>query len=223
MRRSPSRIVCETCGADLAPAQEYCLDCGARRSRPPVTEAPAPWQRAGPWYAAEWVWPAAAALVVAVLAATVAVAIRVADDGGAEPVVVATLPQAAPPTDAAVVPEEPPAATPPPATTVTTPRRPPARRDGLLQWPAGREGWTVVLASLPSQAGRGVAVERAKAASAAGVPNVGILDTDDYSTFHPGYLVVFGGVHATQAAAQRAAEQAHDEGYGDAYAREVAR
>lgn len=222
--RAPTRSVCDSCGADLSPGQEYCLDCGARRSRLPVAETAAPWRRVGPWYAADWVWPASAALVVAVLAATLAVAIRLASDGGSEQVLVATLPQATLPAEAPVFPEEPAAAAPPPpgATTRGRPQRP-TRRDGLVEWPAGRDGWTVVLASLPSEAGRGVAVERAKAAVEAGVPDVGILDTDDFSTFHPGYLVVFSGVHRTEAAAQDAVAGAQDEGYGDAYAREVAR
>lgn len=221
-----ARAVCDACGAGLAPGQEYCLDCGRRRSRSAVGATEPPWRRAGPWYTASWVWPAAAALVVATLAASVAVAIRLADDG-AEPVLVATLAQAEAPSAETVLPENPPAA-PLPAPTSTEAAAPPpatpARRGGsLVEWPAGRNGWTVVLASLPQQSGRGVAIERAKAASRAGVPNVGILDADEFSTFHPGYLVVFSGVHRTEAAAQDAAEEAQDEGYRDAYAREVAR
>jgi hypothetical protein len=224
-RSAPRRAVCATCGADFAPGQEYCLDCGARRLRTAVEPAP-PWRRTGPWYAASgWAWPAAAALVVAVLAAAVAVAIRLADEGDADAVLIATLPQAVAPSEDPLAPEEPVAPPPPAAATTTAPARPPApaRRDGLVTWPAGRDGWTVVLASLPSQAGRGVAVDRAKAASQSGVPNVGILETNEFSSFHSGYLVVFSGVHRTEEAAQRAAEAAHDEGYRDAYAREVAR
>ena len=220
-----SHAVCEGCGAGLAPGQEYCLDCGLRRSQPAAAATAPPWRRPGPWYTASWVWPAAAALVVATLAASVAVAIRVADEGPA-PVLVATLAQAEATTAEAVLPDNPPAAPlPAPTTQSATPPAPPApgKRNGLVEWPAGRTGWTVVLASLPRQAGRGVAIERARAAARAGVPNIGILDADEFSTFHPGYLVVFSGVHRTEAAAQDAAEQAQDEGYRDAYAREVAR
>lgn len=215
---------CPSCGSPARATQAYCLECGSRLSRPPAArETVAVW-RHGPWYATEWVWPALGALVVAAMVAAGAVAFRLADDGDAgERAVVATLPQAGPSAGEVVIPPnpEPPPAVQPPA--AATPPPAPARRDGLTVWPEGRDGWTVVLASLPKLAGRDAAIGRAKAATEAGIADVGILDADEFSSFHPDYFVVFGGVHRTQAAAERASRVAHDKGYRDAYPREVAR
>jgi hypothetical protein len=215
---------CPSCGSPARPTQAYCLECGSRLGRAPAArETVAVWRR-GPWYATEWVWPAVGALVVATMVAAVAVAFELADDRGAEErAVVATLPQASPSSGDVVIPpnpEPPPAAQPPAA---ATPPPAPARRDGLTEWPAGRDGWTVVLASLPKLAGREAAIGRAKAATDAGIADVGILDADEFSSFHPDYFVVFTGVHRTQTAAERASRVAHDKGYRDAYPREVAR
>ncbi len=170
----------------------------------------------------DWIWPALGALVVAAMVATAAVAFRLADEGdGGEPTLVATLPQASPPVDDVVLPIPQPApADPPPAAAAPPPA--PARRGGLVEWPAGQDGWTVVLASLPKLAGREAAIGRAKAATEAGIAEVGILDANEFSSFHPDYFVVFTGVHRTQAAAERASRVAHDRGYRDAYPREVA-
>jgi hypothetical protein len=214
---------CPSCGSPARATQAYCLECGARLGRAHAPrEAVEVWRGHAPWYAMDWIWPALGALVVAAMVATIAVAFRLAEEGdGAEPTLVATLPQASPRTDDVVLPlPEPAPADPPPA--AATPPPAPARRDGLVEWPAGRDGWTVVLASLPKLAGREAAIGRAKAATEAGIAEVGILDADEYSSFHPDYFVVFTGVHRTQAAAERASRVAHDKGYRDAYPREVA-
>lgn len=214
---------CPSCGSPARATQAYCLECGMRlgRSHAP-REAVEVWRGHAPWYAMDWIWPALGALVVAVMVATAAVAFRLAEEGdNAEPTFVATLPQATPPADDVVLPTpEPPPAEPPAA---AAPPPAPARRGGLVEWPVDRDGWTVVLASLPKLAGREAAIGRAKAATEAGIANVGILDANEYSSFHPDYFVVFSGIHRTQAAAERASRVAHDKGYRDAYPREVAR
>jgi hypothetical protein len=104
------------------------------------------------------------------------------------------------------------------ARTTTAPRSSPRR---LIEWPRGRSGWTLVLASLPTTAGRKAAVTKAREALRAGLPQVGVIDSARYSSLHPGYFVVFSGIYDTLSTAQDAASRAADRGYGNAYARRV--
>jgi hypothetical protein len=82
-------------------------------------------------------------------------------------------------------------------------------RGKILDWPAGREGWTITLASLPKTGGRRAAVLRARQAERRGLQTVGILDSSHYASLHPGYWMVFAGVYATQAEASSALQPAH--------------
>jgi hypothetical protein len=50
--------------------------------------------------------------------------------------------------------------------------------------------WTVVLRS---ERDRAVARDRAARLTGEGVPDVAVLDSDDYPTLHPGYFVVYSG------------------------------
>jgi hypothetical protein len=87
-------------------------------------------------------------------------------------------------------------------------------------WPAGRAGWTVVLQAVPESAGASAArVDRDKARRA-GLPRVGVLVSDGFSSLRPGYRVVFSGVYGSAAAAQAAAREAAHV-YPQAYARRV--
>lgn len=91
----------------------------------------------------------------------------------------------------------------------------------LRRWPA-RDGHTIVLAAIPAATGAKVAEARAKQASAAGLPDVGILDSSRYASLHPGYAVVFSGVYRTRdealAALPRAARR-----FRAAYAQAITR
>ncbi len=68
----------------------------------------------------------------------------------------------------------------------------------LTSWPATRDGWTVVLVSIPKKDGRAVAVSRATEATDRGLPDVGVLDSSRIPSLHPGYWVVFSGLYATE-------------------------
>lgn len=70
--------------------------------------------------------------------------------------------------------------------------------DRLATWPAGREGWTIVLLSVPKQEGRQLALQRARQARRRGLPEVGVLDSGRVAGLHPGYWVVFTGAYATE-------------------------
>ena len=52
---------------------------------------------------------------------------------------------------------------------------------------------------------------------------MGILDSSDYASLQPGYLVVFTGIYGTQDAAENAVTTAHAAGFSGAYVRQVAR
>ena len=66
----------------------------------------------------------------------------------------------------------------------------------------GENGWTVVLVSLPAtKAGRQRAQAQAQKAVRAGLPDVGVLSSSQYTSLHPGYFVVFSGIFDTRAQA----------------------
>jgi hypothetical protein len=90
--------------------------------------------------------------------------------------------------------------------TATKPR--PAAR-GLTAWPEARDGWTVVLVSVPKQkGGRRKALDRARQARSRGLAQVGIVDSGTISSLHPGYWVVFTGIYDTEPEATSALQRA---------------
>jgi hypothetical protein len=212
---------CPRCGSAGEPLQEYCLECGVRLRTPGLVPTLATgWRRRLRWYPGDWIWPSLLALVVAVAAGGAAIWwTRDAQSAAPEtlvgdttqlPTTVETIPQTTAPAAPTV-----PTTT---ARTTTTPRSSPRR---LIEWPRRRSGWTLVLASLPTTAGRNAAVAKAREALRAGLPQVGVIDSARYSSLHPGYFVVFSGIYATLSTAQDAASRAADRGYGNAYARRV--
>jgi hypothetical protein len=221
MRSSEAR--CQRCGTPVEPLQEYCLECGARLHPPGLAPTLAEgWRRRLGWYPGDWIWPSLLALVVAALAASGAILwTHEAESAASETLIGDTSPL---PTTVATIPETSAAPTAPTATTetagTTTTRRPSTRR-GLIEWPRGRSGWTLVLASLPASGGRDAATARAREALGAGLPQVGVLDSERFASLHPGYYVVFSGVYATLDEAQDAASEAADAGFGNSYGRRI--
>jgi hypothetical protein len=178
--------VCPVCGSRAQPAQEYCLDCGTRivpaRRLSSIGHA---WERRFGRYPGDWIWASLLLLLVASGSATAGiVAGRDTKTGRSSDTIVAMSPVVtAPPT--------PPAARrqPVPKTKTTTTPPAPARKaaQGLTQWPA-RNGYTVVLASIPvPRAGIDEARAKAKAARGSGVRDVGILVSSRFASIHPGY------------------------------------
>lgn len=165
---------CPRCAGAVADGQEYCLECGVR--------LPGPGSVGRARDAGEgWLLRAAFALVVAIGGAAVAVA---ATDGSTStPDVVtatggfATLPSSGTTGDVPVA---------------------------SIEWPVGDDGWTVALASLPQTGGRQAAVKRAADARRAGLTAVGIIDSSQYASLHPGYWLVFTGVFGSEAEATSA-------------------
>ncbi|CAN5166131.1 hypothetical protein BH18ACT12_BH18ACT12_17540 [soil metagenome] len=218
---------CPRCGAPHGPDQEYCLECGYRLTPPGglLGGLATIWRDRFGRYPGDWVWPVLLGLLIAVAGGTAAI---VLSDAGAEnSTIVATeggaphSPSTAPATATVALPTTagpPSTPTAPPPATTTAPAP-----GSLTGWPADQSGFTVVLISIPTSAGRPVAIARARAASRAGLPQVGVLESSRYSSLHPGYYVVFSGNYSSRAQAEQAREAASGRGFPLAYAREITR
>ena len=108
-------------------------------------------------------------------------------------------------------------------TTATTTTTTATRPNGETVWPTATNGWTVVLGSYPVSGGRAAPAATAKRAARSGLPDVGVLDSADFSSLHPGYYVAFSGIYTSSTAAQAAVSRARARGFGAAYVREIAR
>jgi hypothetical protein len=216
---------CPRCGAAYEPLQEYCVECGLRLplDRGIGQTVERAWQLQVSRYPGGWLW---VVLVLLGLTAFATVAAILASDEGESAVrtIVATEPTPLTrpsPTQTAVV----------PTTTVTTRQRTQtttaatttrrARQRAPIAWPRGRSGRTVVLESVPTTNGREAALRLARAAIAAGLPGVGVLDSSQFASLRPGYFVVFSGFYETEDDALAAVEAAQQNGYPKAYEREI--
>jgi hypothetical protein len=193
----PAReLRCPRCGANLAPDQDWCLECGAaattRILRPPS-------------------WKLAAGIVLGAVAAVVVVVAIVlnalSDDANHAAASRANAPAAAPvPTPApaaspsATTASTPTTSTATTATAPTTATGPSASAAGaaLATWPGGKTAWTVVLATTSTRA---AAEQRGRALVAKGV-KAGVLDTSRFNIDASGAsFVVFEGQFPSQDAA----------------------
>jgi hypothetical protein len=228
----PEEPTCPRCGAPHDAGQEYCIECGYRLQPPAGARGAlaAGWRSRFGRYPGDWVWPVLLALLVAV-AGTVA-AIVLGNAGAGNETIVATQggpphsPTTSPVTTTVALPSVP-AGTPtgPPATPTEPPpatKTPPAT-GALTSWPGGRSGFTVILESVPRSSGRSLALARAREASRAGLPQVGVLDSASFSSLHPGYFVVFSGIYWSQSEAEGAMERASAKGFGSSYTKAITR
>lgn len=218
---------CPRCGTPYAPFQEYCLECGLRLpvSRGIIPVLATAWRRRLPWYPGDWIWPVLLALVIAALGA--AIAILASNDNGSPgrtqaatgesvPVRSGTGPAPTEPTGTNPVPTTPGTTTEP-----TTPQPPPPPATGTItEWPAGQNGWTIVLASIPQSGGRATALSDARKAISAGLTDVGVLDSSEFSSLHSGYYVVFSGIFNSEQEAKSALDTAKGS-YPQAYTRQI--
>lgn len=233
--RAPDPLLCPRCGALHDLYQEYCLECGLRLP-PPFPVRREVWTRESP----VWLWAALLALLLVAAAAGAIVA--VAATGDDEKAANRTTSQAA--TTAPTVPNitdtgETITIAPPPTTgittlpttsiatttgfttTTTTTTTTGTTTTGLTTWPAGKDGFTVVLKSVPTSQGRGEADAAAQTARTNGLPQVGVLNSSDFSSLTPGYYVAFSGIYDTEAQAVAALPNARSKGFPTAYIREV--
>jgi hypothetical protein len=220
---------CPRCGAPHDDDQEYCLECGIRLPQPDTFPARlgVRWRRRVGWYPGDWLWPALVLLLLA--AGGAGAAVLYASRSEPAQTLVATSPPGRITTQVASTRAQPTtqatsttAQTTAPATTAPPPSPPPPpKQTKPIGWPAGRTGYTVVLASVPTTRGRATAVAQAQRAINAGLTQVGILQSSSFSTLHPGYYVIFSGVSPTQSGTAGALTAAQGSGYAAAYVREV--
>jgi hypothetical protein len=177
------RLRCPRCGANLAPDQDWCLECGAaattRILRPPS-------------------WKLAAAIVVGVVAAVVVALVIVVNALSGDADRAAATPARAPAVTTPAKPAPAPAATASTAAATPTTASAPAAGGTIASWPRGKVGWTVVLATTSS---RPAAERRARDLIAKGV-KAGVLDTSRFNIDASGAsFVVFTGRFPSQDAA----------------------
>src|SRR5262249_3920926 len=161
---------------------EYCVECGLRLPlvRGPVSALRRRWVRRVGWYPGDWIWGSLLTLVVAIAGAAAAIAFGNGPSSAAAPPSVAPAPPPAP-TESALP-------TTPGETTSTTATAPQSA-NGLATWPPGRSGWTIVLFSYPAVAGTDAPYATAARAAHAGLPDVGVIQSDHFASLHPGYYV----------------------------------
>lgn len=216
---------CPRCATPYAEGQEYCLECGERLPAAPglVTRLGYGWRRRLGWYPGDWIWPTLLALVVAV-AAGVLSAIFLADDSSSANGTLALTESRASTQQQTETPPEPTTTAPTTTTPTGTTRKqppPPPPKPKLVLWPADKSGWTIVLDSVPATNGRAAAAAEARQALGVGMKQVGVLDSSQFSSLHPGYFVVFAGIYDTEAQAQSHVIEAHQHGYPGPYPRRI--
>jgi hypothetical protein len=229
----PEPGLCPRCGAPHDPYQEYCLECGLRLPPPYGMRSGEIWSRDSP----VWLWAALLALLLVALVAGAIVAIaatRGDNEGGprASIPVVSTGPST---TDTVGIITQPPTVTinPPtttfgstttlPTTTVgsTTTLSTTTTATGNVTWPAGKDGYSIFLKSVPTSEGRAKADAAAQRARNNGLSQVGVLNSSDFSSLRPGYWVTFTGIYDTQQQANAALPNARARGFPTAYTRPV--
>ncbi|HEX6712619.1 MAG TPA: zinc ribbon domain-containing protein [Thermoleophilaceae bacterium] len=213
---------CPNCGAPADRGQLMCLECGSRLAlgyqRPP-----------------SWRLPAAVVGIVLLIAGIgVALALAAVTDNATKTTAAAPTQPAAqnapadtPPTASQPAPApatSTPTTTPAPSAdtatgTTSTPTATPAAAPS--GWPPGKSAFTVIVASMPTQAD---AEKKLEAAKAAGITGAAILHSDDFPTLNPGYWVVFDGQYdaVDQAQSQAAVDRGKGE-FSDAYPRFVSK
>ena len=187
--RAPADTTCPSCEAPAERGQLVCLECGARLAldyrRPHGWKLPL----------------AVIAGVVVISAAAFALALgRVSDDAESEVADAPATSKKREPGRAGRRGER--RARGERARERRRPERRGARTDPRARsWPAGRDGFTVVLVSTEDRAS---ARQFARSARQGGTP-VGVLRSDDYPSLQRGFWIVFSGVYRTRAEADRAA------------------
>lgn len=220
---------CPNCGAPHDVYQEYCLECGRRLPGAYVGGRYAEvWRRDSPI----WLWAALAALLLVALVSGAVVALAATDDGkSSEPATSIPVVSTAPSTTSTVGVTPSTITITPPTTTLGTTTFSTTTfgtttfgtttTGSNVTWPPNKDGFTVVLKSVPTSNGRSQAEAAADKARTNGLSQVGILNSSDFSSLNPGYYVTFTGIYDTESQANAALQNARSKGFPTAYVREV--
>jgi len=200
---------CTGCGNPLALDQRYCLNCGKRRGSTRIdfenyidNDGPKPQQPATAYVPPppvddrpiREVTPLMAATGLIGLAVILILGVLIGRTGQASQAPVQT-PVLAATTTA-------------PTTTGTTTAATATSDTNVsftADWPSGKDGYTIELATLPKDTTDAVAVETAKSdLLAKGATDVGALDSDEYASLDPNTYVLYSGVYDTKAEADKA-------------------
>ena len=220
---------CPNCGAPHDVYQEYCLECGRRLPGAYVGGRYAEvWRRDSPI----WLWAALAALLLVALVSGAVVALAATDDGkSSEPATSIPVVSTAPSTTSTVGVTPSTITITPPTTTLGTTTFSTTTfgtttfgtttTGSNVTWPMSKDGFTVVLKSVPTSNGRSQAEAAADKARTNGLSQVGILNSSDFSSLNPGYYVTFSGIYDSVSQANAALPNARSKGFPTAYVREV--
>jgi hypothetical protein len=218
---------CPRCGTPYEPLQEYCLECGLRLpvQRGVIPVLAAAWRRRFRRYPGDWVWPVLGLLIIAALAGAVAILAANGTDESATKTraeTQETVPLGTVTSTTSAVTETETSTLPTESVPTTAPEQPPPPppSNQLVEWPAGQNGWTIVLSSIPQSAGRATALNEARQAMSAGLKDVGVLDSSQFSSLHTGYYVVFTGIFKSEQEARNALDTTQGS-YPQSYVREI--
>lgn len=195
----PQGEPCAECGAPLAADQRYCINCGRRRGEPRVAaEAPqaAPAPAAPPPSDAgrpNDVSPLGAVLGVALLGGMLLIGVLIGrGDSGDDQATTTFQVGEAPAATTTTTPND---------STAGEPESEPATTGSAIpsDWPAGTNGFTVQITTLPKSGATPETVDAARSgAEASGAEDVGVLDSDQYPSLTPGNYVIYSGVFDTR-------------------------
>lgn len=245
---------CHRCGAPHDPFQEYCLECGARLTRPGAGSVwrRDTWTRDSPF----WFWAAFLGLLAIALVTGAIVLAATGEDEEAAPTSAPGTTTLTDPATGVTTEPLPGTVTPPTLTgtttgvtfpttttdptatgfpttgfttttgtttapTFTTTTQPTTTTGGsTATWPPGRTAYTVIVGSFRESRGRGPAETRATQARNAGLGQVGIIRSSDFSSLRPGWYAVFTGIFDARSDATTRLTQARRT-YPSAYLRHV--
>jgi hypothetical protein len=186
---------CAECGAPLASDQRYCLNCGHRRGGPrlPFEGTLAAGSTSGDEGSrSRDVSPLSAVAGVALLGVLLLVGVLIGRGNGSSPTQ-APAPVVQVGGAGADTPSGGGRSVNTSAGTVTS------------DWPAGKEGYTVELGTLPKQGTTADQVDAQKSAlESKGATQVGVLDSDKYTSLPSGNYVLYSGVYTAKADATKA-------------------
>jgi SPOR domain len=218
----PAPPVCPRCGAPHDPFQEYCLECGQRLTPRPSGSLwrRETWTRDSPF----WFWAAFLGLLaIALITGAIVLAATGEEEGAPSTAPGTTLltdPTTGLTTEALPTTVQPPTfstttdltSTFPTTTgltttgltttgstttgtgTTTTTTTTTTTSGSTATWPAGRTAYTVIVGSFRESRGRAPAETRATQARSAGLTQVGILRSSDFSSLRSGWYAVFTGI-----------------------------